>query len=117
MPAQVSSAELRMINEEPSRGTWPLIAEACNPIGIMAETRRAPSEHRAPYPPHLPVEERAIWDLKSEAEVKLAQKVKKINEEDFFSCMDGLDDLGHWDEWWQRQALCVGEVWFRGTGK
>ena len=79
-------------------------------------TWRAPSEHRAPYPPHLPMEERAIWDLKSDAEVKLAQKVKKINEEEPCFCMDGLDDLGHWSKWWQRQALRVGEIWTRGNG-
>ena len=105
-----------MINEEPSRGTWPLIAEACNPTGIMAETWMAPSEHRAPYPPRFPVEERAIWDLKSEAEVKLAQKAKKMNEEAPCLGMDGLDELGYWSEWWQCQALRVGEVWNKGNG-
>ena len=87
-----------------------MIAEACNPTGIMVETWRAPSEHRAPYPPRLPVEERAIWDLKLEAEVKLAQKVKKINEEEPCLGMDKLDELGHWTERWQPQALCVGKV-------
>ena len=105
-----------MMNTEPTSGTWPIIAESCNPTGIMAMTWRAPSEHREPYPPLLPMEERAIWDLKSDAEVKLAQKVKKINEEEPCFCMDGIDEPGHWSEWWQRQALRVGEVWTRGNG-
>jgi hypothetical protein len=87
-----------------------MIAELCNPTGIMVGEWRAPSEHRAPYPPRLPVEERAIWDLKSEAEVMLAHKVKTLNETTNYG-LGPRDDQGHWTEWWQRQALRVDEIW------
>ena len=103
------------MNAEPSNRTWTMIAELCNPTGIMVEAWRAPSEERAPYPPRLPVEERAVWDIKSAAEAQLAQKVKTLNETTNYG-LGPRDDQGHWTEWWQRQALRVDEVWHRGNG-
>ena len=41
---------------------------------------RAPSNTRAPYPPNLPISECAMWDMKSEAEIKLAIAVKEMTE-------------------------------------
>ena len=62
------------------------------------------------------MEERAIWDLKTDAEMRLAQAVKRINEEEPCYCLDGIDEPGRWTEWWQRQELRLDEVWFRGNG-
>ena len=89
-----------------------MIAEACNPTGIMIEKWRAPSDTHAPYTPNFPVGERATWDFKSEAEVALAHKVKMMNEEKCFLTEEPTP-LGKWDNWWQHQSHRLDAVWDR----
>ena len=72
---------------------------ACNPTGRMSVPWRAPSETRAPYPEDPPINERAIWDAKSEAEVALATKLKKMNKN---IIMPARDAGNNWGKWWLR---------------
>ena len=82
---------------------WPEIAEAYNPTGVMLAKWKVPSDTWAPYPPNLLISKRATWDMKSEAEVKLAIAVKEMTNRRVFA-MDYLPPLGNRDAWWQRRG-------------
>ena len=72
---------------------------ACNPTGRMRARWRALSKNHAPYPANLPQNKRATWDLKSEAEVTLARKLKILNKAPFLT--ETIDNV--WDNWWRHR--------------
>ena len=69
---------------------------ACNITEIVGARWWSPSKTCAPYLADLPQSERAMWDLKSEAEVALARKLKIINLRTFLT----EDNNPIWDNWW-----------------
>ena len=79
----------------------------CNPTGKMPWYWRASSKTRAPYPDDLPISERALWDLKSNAEVTLARKLKRINKDVFIP----RDGSSVWEKWWLRRNQKDGGDW------
>ena len=82
------------MTREPTTKNWHEVSVALNPTGRMLAEWRAPRETRAPYPDDLPISERTTWDLKSEAEVNLAKKIRTLNK-NFTPARCQL-----WDAWW-----------------
>ena len=70
---------------------------------------RAPYKTHTPYPANLPPDERAAWDMESEAEVNLARKLKIINKSAYLT--EKIDNV--WDDWWRRrdQTQDLNQVW------
>ena len=91
----IAYGELVLMAQVPTRTNWTDLAMVCNPTGKMGARWRAPSNTRAPYPQDHPTSKRALWDLKSEAEVALARKVKIINMRLFL--IENSDTI--WDNW------------------
>ena len=89
--------EIRLMLRDPNKETWTEISMVCNPTGRITAPWRAPSNTHAPYPEDLPVSERAIWDVKSEAKVELATKLRALNRAFIWTVRD---DGGLWEKWW-----------------